>query len=78
MVINAWAHEFHGSNIEKWQKKLRWLREKLRGWDINERAWYRKLKKEILDELEMIDKQSNFFGSFYCGKARTKRLKRAT
>lgn len=47
-VKNAWSHNFYGSNIERWQKKLRLLKKMLRGWDLNERAWYRKFKKEII------------------------------
>ena len=44
------------SSIEIWQKKLRTLGKKLRGWDTNVTSWYRKLRKNIVGKLDAIDK----------------------
>jgi hypothetical protein len=46
---------FAKSNVDRWQKKLRKLRQYLRGWNKNHASWYKKLKKGLVDKIDAID-----------------------
>lgn len=63
IVTGVWNDpNITGSNIKRWQKKLRLLRPKLKGWNRNMNTWYRELKKDILLKLDKIDKHYEKYG----------------
>jgi hypothetical protein len=35
----------------------------LKGWNINVEGWYTKLKKELMDKIEILEKKSEFAGT---------------
>lgn len=41
-VAKVWSQPCKGSNIVRWQNKTRILRQKIRGWNLNADAAYRK------------------------------------
>jgi hypothetical protein len=47
-----------GSPLERWQAKIRRLRQYLRGWAKNVSDTYKKEKKELLDKLDELDKRA--------------------
>lgn len=47
-VTKILTDNYEGSNIEKWQSRLRVLRRKIKGWTKNASACYRKIESEIL------------------------------
>jgi hypothetical protein len=58
MVKNIWLNENKGSNaMERWQSKIRRLRNHLRGWAKNVRGAYKEKKKDLLDKLNSLDKK---------------------
>jgi len=58
MVANIWQFPCSGSTpLERWQLKIRRLRQYLRGWAKHIAGSYRKEKKTLLDLLEKIDKK---------------------
>ena len=61
-VYKVWNVQIIGNNIERWQKKLRIFRQKVRGWILNLDALCRKLKKDILCKLDEIDKRAEMSG----------------
>ena len=59
MVANIWQSENSGcSPLERWQNKLRRLRQHLRGWAKHTAGTYRKEKKRLLAILEKLDKKA--------------------
>jgi hypothetical protein len=59
IVKDIWTHTVGGSApMERWQKKIRRLRQYLRGWAKNTSGHYKKEKKEILNMLDMLDKKA--------------------
>jgi hypothetical protein len=57
MVKDIWANATEGRTpMERWQCKIRWLRQHLRGWAKNTNRHYKKEKKEILNTLDMLEK----------------------
>jgi exonuclease III len=58
MVADIWQSENSGSSpLQRWQSKIRRLRQHLRGWAANVAGTYKKEKKAILDLLHKIDKK---------------------
>ncbi|WVZ84217.1 hypothetical protein U9M48_031271 [Paspalum notatum var. saurae] len=59
MVKDIWVSTDIGSNpMERWQVKIRRLRQQLRGWAKNVGGAYKKEKKLLLDKLDELDKKS--------------------
>ena len=59
MVSEVWNKEKRGNNaLQKWQNKIRRLRQFLRGWAINLNGAYRKEKEELLRKTNELDKKS--------------------
>jgi hypothetical protein len=59
MVIDMWGRETRGrSPMERWQNKIRTLCQHLRGWVKNILGEKRKKKKNLLNELDAIDRKS--------------------
>ena len=59
MVKNVWQETVvNGSPIERWQTKIRKLRQHLRGWARNVSGTYKKEKKDILNKLDDLDKKA--------------------
>jgi len=58
MVSEVWNKEKRGNNaLQKWQNKIRRLRQFLRGWAINLNGAYRKEKEELLRKTNELDKK---------------------
>ncbi|WVZ53557.1 LOW QUALITY PROTEIN: hypothetical protein U9M48_004480 [Paspalum notatum var. saurae] len=58
MVKEVWISTDIGSNpMDRWQAKIRRLRQHLRGWAKNIRGAYKKEKKLLLDKLDELDKK---------------------
>jgi hypothetical protein len=58
MVKNVWHNTLViGSPIERWQTKIRRLRQHLRGWAKNVSGAYKKEKTTILNKLDKLDKK---------------------
>lgn len=55
VVEEIWNSDYRGDSMERWQKKLKFLRKKLKGWNKNWEGEYRRRKKEIMDKIEEID-----------------------
>jgi len=59
MVRDVWNSVVDtGTPIERWQNKIRRLRQYLRGWAKNISGHYKKEKKELLDKLDELDKKA--------------------
>jgi mannosylglycoprotein endo-beta-mannosidase len=59
MVANIWQSQTSGSTpLERWQSKIRRLRQHLRGWAKHTAGFYRKEKKTLLALLENLDKKA--------------------
>jgi hypothetical protein len=59
MVIDIWTNTIVGRTpMERWQGKIRKLRQHLRGWAKNISGHYKKEKKEILNALDGLDKKA--------------------
>ena len=59
MVRDVWHSVLvDGSPLERWQAKIRRLRQYLRGWAKNVSGTYKKEKKELLDKLDELDKKA--------------------
>ena len=59
MVAQIWQSENGGSTpLERWQNKIRRLRQHLRGWAQHISGTYRKEKKKLLALLEGLDKKA--------------------
>jgi len=58
MVKEIWASVQMGNTpLERWQAKIRRLRQYLRGWAKNTSGAYKKEKKALLDKLDELDKK---------------------
>jgi mannosylglycoprotein endo-beta-mannosidase len=59
MVVDIWQSENSRSTpLERWQSKIRRLRQHLRGWARHTAGSYRKEKKTLLTLLENLDKKA--------------------
>ena len=59
MVRDVWHSVFvEGSPLERWQAKIRKLRQYLRGWAKNVSGAYKKEKKTLLNKLDELDKKA--------------------
>jgi hypothetical protein len=59
MVKTTWASVTVGNTpLERWQAKIRWVRQYLRGWAKNSSGAYKKEKKDILNKLDFLDKKA--------------------
>ena len=59
MVTEIWSKEYGGNTaIERWQQKIRKLRQYLRGWAKNTSGSNKKEKKEIIQKLDLLDKRA--------------------
>jgi hypothetical protein len=59
MVRDVWLSVIvDGSPLERWQAKIRRLRQYLRGWAKTVSGAYKKKKKELLDKLDELDKKA--------------------
>jgi hypothetical protein len=59
VVRDIWAHTVVGHTLmERWQGKIRRLRQYLRGWAKNIGGQYKEEKKEILNTRDMLDKKA--------------------
>lgn len=60
MVQDIWQNAVvDGTPLERWQAKIRRLRQYLRGWAKNVSGVYKKEKKMILNKLDELDKKQN-------------------
>jgi len=60
MVKEIWASVQMGNTpLERWQAKIRRLRQYLRGWTKNTSGAYKKEKKALLDKLDELDRKQN-------------------
>jgi signal recognition particle GTPase len=59
MVSEVWNKETRGgSPMQRWQNKVRRLRQFLRGWAKNMNGSYKKEKQELLRKAEELDKKA--------------------
>lgn len=59
MVAQIWSQDWGGTSaLEKWQNKIRKVRQHLRGWAKNISGSNKKEKKEILSKLDILDKKA--------------------
>jgi hypothetical protein len=59
VVSEVWRKENRGATaMQKWQNKIRRLRQFLRGWAKNSNGAYRKEKQELLRKAEKLDKKA--------------------
>jgi hypothetical protein len=59
MVANIWQSENTGTTpLERWQNKIRKLRQYLKGWALHISGSYRKEKKTLLSLLDNLDKKA--------------------
>jgi hypothetical protein len=59
MVANIWRSEYSGSSpLQRWQYKIRRLRQHLRGWASNLVGSYKKEKNTLLALLQDLDKKA--------------------
>lgn len=61
-VVKNWNVPYMGSSLDMWQQKMRHIRKKIRGWVLNANVAYRKKKKELLDQLNELDKNAKKIG----------------
>lgn len=65
VVKEIWNSDYRGDSMERWQKKLKFLRKKLKGWNKNWEGEYRRRKKEIMDKIEEIEILAETVGGGY-------------
>lgn len=58
IVSEVWNSSYNGSNLERWQKRMKHMRKKLKGWNKNWEGEYNRRKKFILDKIDAIDIQA--------------------
>ena len=59
MVHDIWTSTHaEGSPMERWQTKIRKLRQYLRGWAKHTSRVYKKEKKKILNKIDALDKKA--------------------
>jgi hypothetical protein len=57
MIREIWSNYTGGNPIEQWQRKIRRIRQHLRGWAKNTSGQYKKEKKQILNTLDELDRK---------------------
>jgi hypothetical protein len=63
LVENVWALPVGVSNsLDVWKLKLKRLRQKLKGWNSNIVGHYKKLKKNLIEKIDILDKASETSG----------------
>jgi redox-regulated HSP33 family molecular chaperone len=61
MVSEIWTKERKGNSpMQRWQNKIRRLRQFLRGWAKNMNGAYKKEKQELLRKAEELGKKAEF------------------
>jgi hypothetical protein len=69
IVEKIWQEENKGHTpLERWQNKIRCLRQYLRGWANNQNRAYRKEKKELTERIEMTVLQQHEVDLKHCLK----------
>lgn len=58
IVSEVWNSSYNGSNLERWQKRMKHMRKKLKGWNKNWEGEYNRRKKFILDKIDAINIQA--------------------
>jgi hypothetical protein len=59
MIRGIWSSHSEGNNPnERWQGEIRRIRQHLRGWAKNTSGQYKKEKKHILNNLDLLDKKA--------------------
>jgi hypothetical protein len=59
MIKDLWTQIVaYGTTMERWQIKIRRVRQYLRGWAKNVSGHYKKEKKRMLDKLDELDKKA--------------------
>jgi hypothetical protein len=59
MIRGIWSSHSEGNNpTERWQGKIRRIRQHLRGWAKNTSGQYKKEMKHILNTLDLLDKKA--------------------
>jgi hypothetical protein len=59
MVNDIWTSVVEGDTpLERWQSRIRRVRQYLRGWAKNTSGHYKKQKKDLLDKLDDLDKKA--------------------
>lgn len=59
MVADVWKKEVRGvTRLEKWQNRLRRLRQFLRGWAKDTSGAYKKEKASLLAKADELDKKA--------------------
>jgi exonuclease III len=62
-VCKSWSLPVRSrSNIDIWKEKIKRLKKSLKGWNSNVEGKYSKLKKELSQKIDLIDKKSERFG----------------
>jgi hypothetical protein len=62
-VIDNWSISVKAkSSIDIWKTKIKRLKQMLKGWNINIEGQYKKMKRELLDKIDMFDKISEVVG----------------
>ena len=62
LTYKTWSKRYRGDVLDRWQLRMRELRRKTKGWNKNMDAWYKKIKIEIIKELDDIDKRAERMG----------------
>jgi len=63
LVENVWTLPVGVSNsLDVWKLKLKRLRQKLKGWNNNIVGHYKKLKKNLIEKIDILDKASETSG----------------
>ena len=75
LVYNTWNERYFGDILDRWQSRLRRLRKKAKGWNRNIDAWYRKIKMEIIKELDDLDKRAEIMGLSAVDRSEQKELR---
>jgi hypothetical protein len=56
MIGRNWALPVRGKkSIEIWKEKTKHLKKLLKGWNINVEGRYLKLKKELMNKIDILD-----------------------
>ena len=75
LIHKTWNKNFKGDVLDRWQSRMRELRKKAKGWNKNMDAWYKKIKIEIIKELDDIDKRAERMGLTAAERTEQKELR---
>ena len=75
LIHKTWNKKFKGDVLDRWQSRMRELRKKAKGWNKNMDAWYKKIKIEIIKELDDIDKRAERMGLTAAERTEQKELR---